>query len=144
MGFIYSVEIAGELYVGSTKVKYLCDRQSKHNQCLRNQNIRGYNIPLYKFCRTHNVEKIICQLIETVDNENIKIKEQTYIDLLQPSLNHIRAYTTEEQRLEQLKEYNKKNKEKLKSVRSEIINCPICNIQIQKGSLTRHKNRKHN
>jgi hypothetical protein len=51
-------------------------------------------------------------VIEMVDNENIKIAEQKYIDLLQPSLNTYRAFRTEEQKIEQKKECDKKYKEK--------------------------------
>jgi hypothetical protein len=112
MGFIYRVEIAGELYVGSTKVRLLCNRQKQHNYNLRTPIRKAYNTPLYVFCREHNVKKIICEVIEMVDNENIKIAEQKYIDLLQPSLNTYRAFRTEEQKIEQKKECDKKYKEK--------------------------------
>jgi hypothetical protein len=121
MGFIYRVEIAGELYVGSTKVRLLCNRQKQHNYNLRTPTRKGYNSPLYIFCREHNVKKIICELIETVDNENIKIKEQEYIDLLQPSLNTYRAFRTEEQRIEENKEYMKEyNKKYYKNCKKKI------------------------
>jgi hypothetical protein len=136
MGYIYKIEVAGELYIGSTKVKYLCDRQSYHNQSLKNPNIRNYNCLLYIFCREHNVEKIICELIEEVDNENIFIKEQEKIDLLQPSLNRNRAYITEEQKIDQQKELNKK----YNNIKS---NCPICGKEMLKNNIKKHINRIH-
>ena len=136
MGFIYKIVVAGEIYIGSTIKKYLCDRQSNHNQSLRNPNNKDYNIFLYKFCREHNVEKIICQLIETVDNENIKIKEQSYMDLLNPTLNSQRAFQTEEQRLEQKKECDKK----YNNIKS---NCPICNKEMFKNNINRHIRNNH-
>jgi hypothetical protein len=131
MGFIYRIVVAGEIYIGSTKVKYLCDRQSKHNQCLRNSNDKNYNLHLYRFCREHNIKKIICELIEIVDNENIFIKEQSYIDLLNPKINTNRAYQTEEQRIEQQKECNKKHN----NIKS---NCPICGKLMIKNNINRH------
>ncbi len=127
MGFIYKIEVEGELYIGSTKQK-LCKRQSKHNQGLNNPNFKDYNRPLYRFCRTHNVSKIICELIETVDNENIRIKEQEYIKMLEPSLNTYKAYQTIEDRLEQ---NNKKS------------NCPICGNEMLKRNIKRHINITH-
>tara|TARA_R110000796_G_scaffold208283_1_gene324537 strand:+ start:41 stop:472 length:432 start_codon:yes stop_codon:yes gene_type:complete len=136
MGYIYKIEIAGEIYIGSTKNKYLCNRQGQHNYNLRTPNNESYNLPLYKFCREHNVEKIICELIEEVDNENIFIKEQEYMYLLNPTLNSQRAFITEEQRLEQMKELKKKNN-KIKA------NCPQCGMLIGKNNINRHINNIH-
>ena len=127
MGFIYKIVVAGEIYIGSTKQKYLSQRQSYHNNNLINPNRRNYNNPLYKFCREHNVKKIICELIETVDNKNMVIKEQEKIDLLNPSLNTNRAFRTEEQRIEQIKKHN--------NIKD---NCPICNKELIKNNINRH------
>lgn len=131
MGIIYKIEIAGEIYIGSTKRKLLCQRQCDHNQCLNNPNNKGYNESLYKFCRTHNISKIICELLEKVDNENIRIKEQEYMNMLEPSLNRQRAFQTEEQKIEQKKECNKKHN-KIKA------NCPICDKLLLKNYIKQH------
>ena len=127
MGIIYKIEVAGEIYIGSTIEKLLSRRQNNHNYNLRNPHNRHYNYPLYKFCREHNVKKIICELIETVDNDNITIKEQDYMDILQPSLNCQRAFRTEEQLIEQKKECNNRK-----------IYCPICYKKMLKNSIQRH------
>jgi|TARA_R110000796_G_scaffold116314_2_gene228792 hypothetical protein len=132
MGFIYKIEINNEIYIGSTKQKYLSDRQSGHNQALRNQKCREYNSHIYKYCRTHNIEKIICELIEEVDDTELKILEQEYIKMLEPSLNTYRAYRTEEEVIQ----YAKGNK--IKS------NCPICNKEMLKRHIKLHIQRKHN
>ena len=42
MGFIYKIEVEGQLYIGSTKQKYLCRRQQLHNQCLKNPNRKNF------------------------------------------------------------------------------------------------------
>ena len=131
MGIIYKIVVAGEIYIGSTKVKYLCQRQSQHNQCLRNPNSIGYNTPLYIFCREHNIKKIICEVIEEVDNDNITIKEQSYIDLLNPTINTYRAFRTEEQRLTYDTERMKK-RNKIKD------NCPECGKEMIKNNINRH------
>jgi hypothetical protein len=107
------------LYIGSTKLKYLCQRQGKHNQGLNNPNDKDYNYPLYRFCREHKIKKIICEFIEEVDDTELVLLEQEYITMLEPTLNIRRAYRTEEERLEQIL-LNRKKHNKIKS------NCPIC------------------
>ena len=130
MGFIYKIEIDGELYIGSTKNK-LYYRQSVHNHHLNNINSKKYNYYLYRFCREKKVEKIICEIIEEVyDNERVLL-EQEYISMLEPSLNSQRAIRTEQEKKEQTKEFNNKYR-KIKS------NCPICNKQMIKMSINRH------
>jgi hypothetical protein len=111
MGFIYKIEVAGELYIGSTKNKYLSNRQGEHNYRMRTIHNKDYNIYLYRFCREKKVKKIICELLETVEDSELKILEQEYINMLEPKLNSQRAYRTQEQ----LKEEVKKNYLKFKN-----------------------------
>ena len=136
MGFIYKIEIDNKLYIGSTKQKYLCKRQGEHNYYLNNPNTKNYNLLLYRFCREKKVNKIICELIEEVEDSELKILEQEYIKMLEPSLNVIRAYRTEEECLEQkLLDIKKQNQKK--------SNCPICNKEMLKKSIYRHINTFH-
>ena len=130
MGFIYKIEVGEELYIGSTKKK-LYYRQSQHNYTLNNPNNKSYNYPLYKFCRTHNIEKIICELIETVDDNELLLLEQEYIKMLEPTLNIRRAYQTKEERKEQNRLKNKKSK------------CPICDKLMIKKNINKHIGRIH-
>ncbi len=130
MGFIYKIEVEGELYIGSTKKK-LYYRQGLHNHVLNNPNDKNYNIYLYRFCREKKVEKIICELIVEADNNELVLLEQEYINMLEPTLNSQRAYQTKEERKEQIRLKNKKN-HKIKS------NCPICNKEMVKGNIKRH------
>ena len=131
MGFIYKIEIEGQLYVGSTKKKYLCQRQSHHNHCLNNPNDTHYNYYLYRFCREKKVKKIICEIIEEVDDTELVLLEQEYITMLEPSLNCKRAFQTEEERLEYMRLQNKKqNKKKSK--------CPICDKEMLKNNIYKH------
>ena len=131
MGFIYKIEVEGELYVGSTKNKYLCNRQRQHNHDLNNPNRKNYNCPLYKFCREKKVKKIICELIIEADNNELRILEQEYIKMLEPSLNTYRAFQTIEEYLAQKLLENKKQNQK-KS------NCPICNKEMYKRNINKH------
>ena len=131
MGFIYKIEVAGELYIGSTKNKYLSQRQAVHNYDLNNPSDSHYNIYLYRFCREHNVEKIICELLETVDDTELRILEQEYINMIEPSLNSYRVYQTEEERLEQ-KLLHRKKQNNMKS------NCPICGKEMLKNNIKKH------
>ena len=123
MGFIYKIEIDNEIYIGSTKLKYLSQRQQLHNQCLNNPNRIDYNNPLYRFCREKKVKKLICELLETVEDSELRILEQEYINMLEPTLNTRRAYQTEEELLE----YNKKKS-----------NCPICGKLMLKRHIKKH------
>ena len=132
MGFIYKIEIGEDLYIGSTKEKYLCQRQKRHNHGLNNPNSNDYNIPLYRFCREKKVEKIICELIEKVENDELLLLEQEYINMLEPSLNSQRAYRTIEEHKEQIKKQNQKKS-----------NCPICNKEMLKNSINTHINKIH-
>jgi hypothetical protein len=127
MGFIYKIEVDNELYIGSTKKKYLSQRQQLHNQGLNNPNNKNYNIPLYRFCREHNISKIICELLETVDDSELVLLEQEYITMLEPSLNSKRAFQTEEEYLEQKNLHNKKKSK-----------CPICGLEMYKRNIKQH------
>ena len=126
MGFIYKIEIDNQIYIGSTKQK-LYQRQNNHNQDLNNQHRKDYNNPLYKFCREHNVSKIICEMIEEVEDSELKILEQEYMNKLKPTLNSQRAYQTIEELKEQIEKQNKKK-----------INCPICDKLITKNYINQH------
>ena len=135
MGFIYKIEIEGQLYIGSTKQK-LNIRQTKHNQGLHNPNDTNYNLLLYRFCREKKVKKIICELIDEVDDSELVLLEQEYITMLEPTLNSQRAFQTIEERLEQMKEHNKKNN----NIKS---NCPICDKLMIKNNIKRHIKEVH-
>jgi len=136
MGFIYKIDVEGEIYIGSTKQKYLSNRQGKHNHVLNNPNSRDYNYPLYKFCREKKVKKIICELIEEVDDNELVLLEQEYIKMLEPTLNTRRAFQTEEEYLEQIRLKNKKHNEKKD-------NCPICGLEMRKNNINRHIRNNH-
>tara|TARA_R110000823_G_C15603605_1_gene465633 strand:+ start:101 stop:547 length:447 start_codon:yes stop_codon:yes gene_type:complete len=146
-GKIYKIEFNENVYIGSTIMNYLSNRQQKHNEDLR----KGKNLKLYEECRKHNVEKIKCILIEEVDINNkseLSILEQNYINKLHPNLNMIKAFRSNEDIKIVHRKYSKthyeKNKEKiLTTKRNNNVECDICKLILGKGSLKRHKLRKH-
>jgi len=159
IGTVYKIEIGENIYIGST-IKKLSYRQSRHN-CRLNKNVKTNK--LYEECKKHNIEKIICILLEEIEIEDIdeiRKLEQEYITKLQPSLNHKSAYTglTQQQyRKEYYKEWRDNNKEKVKECKKgyyennkkklleklgEKIMCPICNTILNISSLLRHQKTK--
>ena len=113
MGLIYKFVIGDNCYIGSTK--NLIERQKKHNLNLNSDN---YNNLLYNFCREHKIENIILELVEDeVEEEDLKIREQFYIDKLKPTLNANRAIRTIEDTKQIIREegirYRANNKEKI-------------------------------
>jgi len=142
-GYIYEINIGDKKYVGSTKMRLLCNRQSAHNRDLK-ANIK--QSPLFEECRKQNIIKIVCELIEVVeveDTKQLRTIEQSYIDKLKPELNLNKAtITEEEQRISnnnrQIKYYNR-NKEK----KNKIIHCD-CGGTYTKRNITIHlKTQKH-
>jgi hypothetical protein len=108
-------------YVGSTtnfvKRKY----GHKHRCC--NENIKGHNSPVYKTIRDNGgwdnwnmlpLEEFVC---ESKIQQNIR--EQYWIDKLQPTMNHLKAYRSEEDLYQYQKDYAEKNKEHLKAYHKE-------------------------
>ena len=130
MGFIYKIVIGEDIYIGSTKNKILSQRQGQHNYKLRN----GCEYILYKKCRENNIKKIICRMIEKVDNNKLLELEDKYIRELKPTLNKNNVIsTTEDVKQRRKKEYDIKYKEKIK--------CDLCGSIVSKGNLKKHQSR---
>ena len=161
-GIIYKIEICNEIYIGST-IENLIERERKHNYMLKKKTFK-----LYETCKTNDINNITLIEIEKVKVENkkeLKIIEQKYINELQPSLNMCKAHRTEEEikncqkeydknrlnkreRYDQKKIYYQQNKEKIKEnvkKHSQIkVNCEFCGLELNKGSLLKHKKKFHN
>lgn len=125
--FVYKIEIGDDFYIGSTKQR-LGQRGGEHNREIRD----GNESPFYSFCRENDIKKVKCIQLERFEcdtRQEIYMKEQEWIDKLNPTLNKFRAYTNREEYKKQLliknkehiKEYNKiynpiyyqKNKDRL-------------------------------
>ena len=129
IGSVYKIvckdETIKENYVGSS-----FDFKSRlhgHKCNCHNEKRRGYNLKVYQFIREHggwdnwNMIKIID--VDCEDKSELRYYEQLYISSLNPTLNCKKSYTTEEDKKEYIKEYNKeykeKNKDKMKEYKKE-------------------------
>ena len=101
--------ITGDFYIGSSKdvkrrwVNHKC--QSKWNECP--------NSPLYLDMKKYGVDKFEFQVIDEVEPEQLKEKEQYFIETLKPTYNSNRANGLDvERKKEYDKEYQKSDKRK--------------------------------
>ena len=122
MGSIYIIKSKDlslhDIYVGSCKDfrKRMCIH--KYNCC--NEKYHGYNLKLYKFIRANGGWDNFCmEEIDTCDVERLRQTEQEYIDKLNPSLNQVRAYRSDEYYKEWKKEYSKEYRENNKEYHKE-------------------------
>ena len=109
MGIIYKIQIGDLVYYGSTIQNYLCRRQARHNYNLKHNPIQL----IYKECMNQNISKIICEVVETCDNKQIKERENFYIQNCNNSLNMRIAFLTEQQHKETQRKYYESEKGKL-------------------------------
>jgi len=119
MSCVYNISFrdCDEFYIGSCqdlhnrKITHKCDYYKENNK------------KLYQFIReNYDWEDVIFEVLEqhdiVLDTIELRKREQHFIDELHPTLNQLRAYRTEEQIMEEKKEYDKKYYEKHKE---EII-----------------------
>ena len=110
---IYTIEsidrITGEmsLYVGSTKD--LDTRYIKHKSDLKNINSSNHYYKLYSHLR-ENDNCLAMNEIDTCLIEERFIREQEWMDRLNPNLNNVRAYSSPEYRKESDKVWRENNK----------------------------------
>jgi hypothetical protein len=120
VGGVYKIEGKNnEFYVGSC-INFVI-RRDRHNSSYKNPNSDEYETKKYIHFREND---IIIKLIplEVCDpnltSEELKIREQHYIDLLKPQLNTQNAFQTKAQRREKKrlsnKEWRKNNPEKVR------------------------------
>ena len=123
--FIHEEE---SLYVGSSE--NLFGRIAKHINHITMKPDRE-NPEMYAFMKEHKND-ITLDVLEFLDNditnEQLRIKEQYWMDKQKPKFNKHRAYTTKQQ----AKEY-----------RSEKLICPSCSKLISRGSMLKHKRINH-
>ena len=119
-GVIYKLYKNDDFYVGSTNDIY---RRLKRHFNRNSAFSKRYGIPF---------EYKIIELFPCSNRDELRKREQYWIDELKPTLNMRGAYIKEEAR---------KIKKALK--RSERVECDICGIEISRGGLLRHKKRRH-
>tara|TARA_R110000824_G_scaffold27294_1_gene92875 strand:+ start:685 stop:1185 length:501 start_codon:yes stop_codon:yes gene_type:complete len=149
-GIIYKIEFGNDLYVGSTKCYYLCERQAIHNSDYRND--KYVTKLLHKKAKENNIDKLKCIFIcnfyfNTI--EELRQEEEKYRIELNATLNTNKSFTTEEQKKEYQKKYELEHKEHRKAYRKEYrkkynikVNCEFCNCETSKDNLKRHQKSK--
>ena len=105
--------VTGDFYIGSSKnVK---QRWANHkipstwNKCPNN--------PMYLDMRKYGTDKFVFEILEEVESEQLKEKEQQFIEMLKPTYNNYNANgwdieRQKEHKKEYLKEYRKTDKHK--------------------------------
>ena len=101
--------ITGDFYIGSSKnVK----RRWIEHKAPSNWN-KHPNIPLYHDMQKYGVDKFVFEILEVVEIDSLKEKEQKFIETLKPTYNSNRAKGWNIERLKEAqKKYNKSDKGK--------------------------------
>ena len=108
-------------YVGSSAD--MKKRRTNHKNNCHNENSSEHNYKIYKIIR-ENGGWSNWKIVEFATKDNITKREAERIEeeyrvQLKADMNDKRAFTTEEQRKEQSKEYRENNKEKIKEQKKE-------------------------
>ena len=97
----------GQFYVGST-VQLLKDRFEKHRSDCNNPRVRNYNLPVYQYIREHgSFDEWQMEVLEEchgLTTDELRQREREWYDELDPTLNDIRPWRSEEERAEQKRE----------------------------------------
>ena len=98
-----------DCYIGSSKCIYF--RINCHKSVCYNKTIREYNLKIYEFIRNNggwdNFDYEILEYYPCNNFEELRQKEQEYIEKLNPSLNGAPSYRTEELKTKELKRLKK-------------------------------------
>lgn len=127
---VYKIAFGDNIYVGSTR-NPLEVRKRGHKSCLANEK---YKNKLYSFMRNSEIKDFKLELLETVSDGCLAVREEFYRKKLNANLNTFRCFITEEERL------HSKNR-KIKCCCGSIIR--IDNINRHKKS-SKHKTYENN
>ena len=141
IGYIYKLycDSLPEFYIGSTK--NMNKRKINHKSRWNVQLPHNLNLKLYKYIReNNNFSDWKFEILETNEFESKidrQIREQHYINLLNPTLNNIKSYLTKEE----LRIYKKLFNKKIREETNYICDCGSNSDNINKN---RHnKTKKH-
>jgi len=152
-----------EIYIGST-CNELKVRKYNHKTKCNNEKSKCYNYNVYQYIRANggfeNWDIVLVEEYNCNDKMELHQRERYYIELLQASLNsyipnrsqkeykqdnkdkfkeYKKKYENTDKRKEHKKQYYEDNKEKYK----EKGKCELCNKEMRKDSLNRHKKNIH-
>jgi group I intron endonuclease len=162
-GKIYKIvnDINDDIYLGST-VKQLSNRMGGHRSKAKQFPERKIYITMNEIGIAH-FKIILVESYKCETKDELRAREDYYINLLKPALNMIMAFRTEDQLkeykqgyqqdyqemnkdilIEQRKLYRKEHKESIQLQRTVCVMCEVCNIEINKAHKSRHnKSKKH-
>ena len=124
---VYKIECAcgcNRIYIGSTKQPTLAKRMAIHRSAARSSRSKS---KLHNHMRDVGLDKFTIHLIEikeVTDRDAMRQLEDKYIrelDTINVGLNEHRAYLTEEDKKEYIRQYNEANKEQIKE-RNKLYN----------------------
>ena len=124
--------ITGKFYIGSSKnvkLRWACHKcQSTWNECPNN--------PMYLDMLKYGVEKFEFEILEEVESEHLKEKEQQFIETLKPTYNSNNANGWDiERRKEYNKEYNKEYHNQLCFYNGENLTLNVLSSRFQRAGI---------
>ena len=124
--------ITGKFYIGSSKnvkLRWACHKcQSTWNECPNN--------PMYLDMLKYGVEKFEFEILEEVESEHLKEKEQQFIETLKPTYNSNNANGWDiERRKEYNKEYNKEYHNQLCSYNGENLTLNVLSSRFYRAGI---------
>ncbi len=133
---------SGLRYIGKTK--YIKRRPSEHKSECYNEKNKNYNNKRFQYIRSNNIkwENIIFEIIDTVycNESQARGRESELIKYYNSIENGQNELMPSELSLEeQKKQWCKNNSEYIK----EKIQCPICQKNISRNNMARHKRKIH-
>ena len=153
-GKIYKIEPInngddGDIYIGSTKEKYLSRRFNHHKDSYEYWKNGKYNkVMVYDLFDKYGIENCEIILLENVNyntKDELHAREKYYIKSLKcvnkyiPTRTHKEYYQdNKEELLNTMKENYSKNKAKILKQHSQIISCKICGYNYTYGHQARH------
>jgi len=151
-GKIYKIvcDTTGQVYIGSTITKRLCDRLAKHKSEYNNYIIgnRKYKPSNFDILKNNNYKIVLLENYSCKSKDELFSKEREYIDKIE-CININRPTITEEERhqtnLKKDRLYKERNRQKLRDYKREVDKIKIiceCGCESTKGHLSRHKKSK--
>ena len=124
--------VTGKFYIGSSKnvkLRWACHKcQSTWNECPNN--------PMYLDMLKYGVEKFEFEILEEVESEHLKEKEQQFIETLKPTYNSNNANGWDiERRKEYNKEYNKEYHNQLCSYNGENLTLNVLSSRFYRAGV---------
>ena len=143
---IYTIRSRHNIYVGST-IDFR-SRKKQHKNCITNENLKTYNIKLYKTIRDNDGEWDMQphSIFPCVSKLELLIEEERVRQLLTADMNSNSCgtgLTGPEYKKQHNKQYREQNRDEINEKQRQKITCE-CGCVVNKDGLTRHRKRpKH-